>query len=77
MSQGIPGKVLEIQDDELRTGRVDFGEQVQEVSLALLEEAKVGDYVIVQAGSAVQIVSEAQASQIFELLREMEEDTKA
>jgi hydrogenase expression/formation protein HypC len=79
MAQGIPGKVLAIQDDELRTGRVAFGDEEQEVSLALLEDAKIGDYVLVQAGSAVQTVSEKQAQEIFNLLKEMgpEEDTRA
>ena len=76
MSQGIPGKVLEVQDDEMRTGRVSFGESERDVSLALLDDVKVGDFVLVQAGSAVEILSAAQAQQIFELLREMEEDTK-
>ena len=79
MSEGVPGKVLEIQDDELMTGRVAFGDAVCDVSLALLEDVKVGDYVLVQAGSAVQIMNEAQAQEIFKLLKEMEgdEDTQA
>jgi hydrogenase expression/formation protein HypC len=74
MAQGVPGKVLDIQDDELRMGRVAFGEDVREVSLGLLEGVKVGDFVLVQAGSAVQIVSEHQAREIFELLKEMEDE---
>jgi len=78
MAQGVPGKVLEIQDDELMTGRVIFGEDVRDVSLALLEEVKVGDYVLVQAGSAVEIMNEAQALEIFQLMKEMEgEDAQA
>ena len=76
MAQGIPGKVLAIQDDEMKTGRVAFGDEVREASLALLEDVQVGDYVLVQAGSAVEIMNESQALEIFALLKEMEGEDK-
>jgi hydrogenase expression/formation protein HypC len=36
-------------------------------------EVKVGDYVIVHAGFALSIVDEAEAQQVFEYLRQMDE----
>ena len=56
-----------------RTGRVSFGGVVKEVSLALVPDAGVGDYVIVHVGVALSKVDEAEARQVFEYLRQMDE----
>ena len=83
MCLAIPGKVLSIaavDDDPLsRTGRVEFGGIVKEVSLACVPEAKVGNYVLVHVGFALSIVDEQEARQVFEYLRQMDElaDLKA
>jgi hydrogenase expression/formation protein HypC len=42
----------------------------REASLLLLEDARVGDYVIVHAGFAIQKLDEAAARQTLDLLRE-------
>lgn len=61
-------------DDPIRrTGRVNFGGILKEISLAYVPEAKVGDYVIVHVGFALSIVDEAEAAKIFEDLRAMGE----
>lgn len=56
-----------------RTGRVSFGGIVKTVSLALVPEAAVGDYVIVHVGVALSKVDEAEARQVFDYLRQMDE----
>jgi len=75
MCLAIPGKVISISGDDplLRSGKVDFGGVLKEVSLAYVPEVKVGDYVIVHVGFALSRVDEAEANQVFEYLREMEE----
>lgn len=75
MCLAIPGKVISIQGDDLlqRTGKVNFGGIVKDVSLACVPEAAVGDYVIVHVGMALSIVSEEEAGQVFDYLREMDE----
>lgn len=76
MCLAVPGKVLEIAegDDPLaRTGRVSFGGVVKDVSLACVPEAKVGDYVVVHVGVALSVVDEAEANQVFDYLRQIEE----
>ena len=75
MCLAIPGKVTGISGDDplLRSGKVDFGGVFREVSLAYVPEVKVGDYVIVHVGFALSRVDEAEAQQVFEYLREMEE----
>ena len=73
MCLAIPGKISSISGDDplTRTGKVDFGGILKEVSLAYVPEATVGDYVIVHVGFALSRVDEAEAQQVFEYLREM------
>ncbi len=75
MCLAIPGKVMSIngQDPFSRTGKVNFGGIVKEVSLAYTPEVKIGDYVIVHVGFAISKVDEAEATQVFEYLRQMDE----
>ena len=75
MCLAIPGKVISIQGDDplQRTGKVNFGGIVKDVSLACVPEATVDDYVIVHVGMALSIVSEEDANQVFAYLQEMDE----
>ena len=47
----------------------------REINLMLLDDVKIGDYVIVHAGSAIQKLDEAEAEKTLSLLREMVEKT--
>ena len=78
MCLAIPGKITSIsgEDPLIRTGKVDFGGILKEVSLAYVPEAQIGDYVIVHVGFALSRVDEAEAQQVFEYLREMQELTE-
>jgi hydrogenase expression/formation protein HypC len=75
MCLAIPGKITSIsgEDPLMRTGKVDFGGILKDVSLAYVPEAQLGDYVIVHVGFALSRVDEAEAQQVFQYLREMEE----
>jgi hydrogenase expression/formation protein HypC len=75
MCLAVPGKILEIHADAplRRTGRVDFGDAVQEVNLVSVPEAGVGDYVIVHAGCAITTIPESDALQILDYLAQMED----
>ena len=74
MCLAIPGKVIEVHEslEWLRTGKVDFGGVIKEVSLALVPEAAIGDYVIVHVGMALSKIAEVEAQQVFDYLRQME-----
>jgi hydrogenase expression/formation protein HypC len=74
MCLAIPGKLTSIQGDDpmLRTGKVSFGGSLREVSLACVPDAKVGDYLLVHVGLAIQIVDEAQAQEVFTYLAQIE-----
>ena len=75
MCLAIPGKITSIAGDDpvSRTGKVDFGGILKEVSLAYVPEAKVGEYVVVHVGFAISRLDESEANKVFEYLREMEE----
>ncbi|MCM0757691.1 HypC/HybG/HupF family hydrogenase formation chaperone [Sporomusa sphaeroides DSM 2875] len=45
----------------------------RQVSLMLLPEAAVGDYVLIHAGFAIQAIDEAEARRTLELFKELEQ----
>ena len=70
MCLGIPGKVVEINDEgPLRMARVDFGGVRKEAFLAYLPEVVLGDYVIVHVGFAISQLDEDEALKTLEILR--------
>ncbi|MGP1407551.1 HypC/HybG/HupF family hydrogenase formation chaperone [Selenomonas sp.] len=68
MCLAVPAKVLEITGS---VARVAVGGVERDASLMLLPEAKLGDYVLVHAGFAMQIVEEKDAEETYALLAEM------
>ncbi len=76
MCLAIPGKLLAITaqlDETFRTGKVSFGGIQKEVNLYMVPEAKVGDYVLVHVGVAINVVDEEEAKQTFQYLKDMGE----
>ncbi|HSQ20811.1 MAG TPA: HypC/HybG/HupF family hydrogenase formation chaperone [Blastocatellia bacterium] len=75
MCLAVPGRIETIEGDDplLRRGRVNFGGIVKEVNLGYTPEAKIGDYVIVHVGFAISTVDQAEAEQVFDYLRMMDE----
>jgi hydrogenase expression/formation protein HypC len=73
MCLGIPGRIIELHEDEgLPMGVVDFGGVRRPVCLAYVaDQVKVGDYAIVHVGFAISKVDEEEARRTFEILKEM------
>lgn len=72
MCLGIPGKIIEIHDQNgMQMGKVDFGGVVREVCLAALPDAKIGEYTIVHAGFAISLLSEKEAQLTLDALQEI------
>ena len=67
MCLGIPMKVIKINDG---LGIVELGGVKREISLQLVEDIKIGDYVIIHAGFAIQKLNE-EAEETLSLLREI------
>ena len=76
MCLSIPGKLIEITnqlDETFRTGKVSFDGIIKEVSLTLVPEAEIGNYVLVHVGAAIAMIDEEEANKTFELLRQLGE----
>ncbi len=76
MCLSIPGKLIEITsklDETFRLGRVSFDGIIKEVSLTLVPEAKVGNYVLVHVGAAISLIDEDEAKKTFDLLKQLDE----
>lgn len=77
MCLAIPGKLEKISsqlDDTFRIGTVDFEGIKKEVNLALVPEAKIGNYLLVHVGAAIGIIDEEEAKKTMETLKLMGED---
>jgi len=74
MCLAVPGKIIELfTTTSMKMGKVDFGGVMREVCLEAVPESKVGDYVIVHAGFALNILSEKEAQDTLAAFRELEE----
>jgi hydrogenase expression/formation protein HypC len=67
MCLAIPSKIIKIDDN---IGTIDVDGVKRKASLLLLEEANVGDYVIVHAGFAIHKIDEQAAMESLKLLKE-------
>lgn len=68
MCLAVPSKIIEINEN---TGIVDVDGVKREVSLHLIENPEVGDYVMVHAGFAINKVDEDEALETLKVLREI------
>jgi hydrogenase expression/formation protein HypC len=74
MCLGIPAKIVErYEKDGTRMGKVDFGGVLREVCFETLPDAVVGEYAIIHVGFAISSLSEQEAMETLELLREIDE----
>ena len=76
MCLSIPGKLIEITaqlDETFRTGKVSFDGVIKEVSLALVPESNIGDYVLIHVGAAISAIDEEEAKKTFEILQQIGE----
>ena len=68
MCLAVPSKIIEIQGD---LAKVSVDGVIRETSLALLEDSKIGDYVIVHAGFAISRLDESAARQTLADMRQI------
>ena len=72
MCLAIPGKVIQTYaEHDVLMGKVDFSGITKRVCLAHVPTAKVGDYVLVHVGFALQAIDEDEARKVFEFLEKM------
>ena len=68
MCPAIPVRVIAVEDDMAVVG---LGEVIRRASLMLVPETKVGDYVLLHAGFAIQRLNEEEAQETLRLFAEM------
>jgi len=68
MCLAIPAKVIEVQGN---TAKVDFGEGIVREVNVMLVEAKIGEYVLVHAGYAIQVIDRKAAEETLQLWEEI------
>lgn len=72
MCLAIPGKIQSIEtiDGAIRIAKTSFGGIIKEVSLEMMPEAEVNDYVLVHVGVAISKVNEEEAERVYKYLKE-------
>ena len=72
MCLGIPGKITDIyQSNGLRMAKIDFGGVTREACLEYVPEAEIGDYTLIHVGFALNLISEQEALETLDLLRQI------
>ena len=72
MCLGVPGKIVEIYEKNgLKMAKVDFGGIFREACLDYVPEAQVGEYCVIHVGFAISLLSETEAMEMLDLLRQI------
>jgi hydrogenase expression/formation protein HypC len=71
MCLGVPGRVQELLPRAM--ARVDVAGNLLEISVRLTPQVKEGDYVLIHAGFAMEIIEEQYALETMQVLEELEQ----
>ena len=72
MCLAIPGKLIEVYEENgLKMGKLDYAGTVNSACLAYVPEIEIGQYAIVHAGFALNIIDEKEAQETYALWDEM------
>jgi hydrogenase expression/formation protein HypC len=70
MCLAIPAKIIEMNGTE---GQVELSGVTRRVSLQMVPEAKLGDYVLLHTGYAISLIDEDEARETLKAFRELAE----
>jgi hydrogenase expression/formation protein HypC len=74
MCLGVPGKIVEIYEKQgLKMATVDFSGVKREACIEHIPEAEVGNYAIIHVGFAISLLSEEEAQESIDLIRQIME----
>ncbi len=72
MCLAVPGKIVRIyEENAIKMSEVDFNGVTMKVCLEATPQAKIGDYVIVHAGFAINILEESEALETLSMLEQI------
>lgn len=73
MCLGIPGKIVEIVDEDLMLAKADVGGVRRNINIGLVhyedEKVEVGDWVLIHVGFAMSKIDETEARSTLQVLR--------
>ena len=70
MCLAIPGKIVEV-DSNKEHATIDYGDGTKRKANITLVDVKIGEYVLVHAGFAIQVLNENEAEETLDLFREI------
>ena len=70
MCLAIPGKITKL-DQKKQNATVDYGSGTTRKANVSLVQVQIGDYVLVHAGFAIQVLDEKEALETLALFKEM------
>lgn len=70
MCISIPAKIISIHDD---SAKVSMAGNEYSIGIQMLDDVKVGDYVLVHTGFAIQKISEEEAMETLRIIEEMKD----
>jgi hydrogenase expression/formation protein HypC len=68
MCLAIPAKILKIENN---LAHIDMGGVKRQADIRMIDNIKVGEYVLIHAGFAIERIGEKEAEETLQLLREM------
>lgn len=68
MCLGVPARVISLDGN---SGMIEIGNVKREAFMHLVPEVQIGDYVLIHAGCAIQILDQVEASRSIEFLKEL------
>ncbi|MCL5960099.1 MAG: HypC/HybG/HupF family hydrogenase formation chaperone [Chloroflexi bacterium] len=71
MCLGVPAKVVGLGENSM--AEVEIGGMTRRVDLTLVPDCRIGDYVLIHVGFAIERLNEAAALETLALLRQMAE----
>ena len=72
MCLAVPARVVSIEEQE---AEVDLSGVRRRISVVLTPEVRVGDYVVIHTGFAINVLDEQEAEETLKLFRELDEFT--
>lgn len=69
MCIAVPGKIITIEDT---SGKVEVMGIEMMVALDFIESPKIGDYVLIHAGCAIEKIEEEEGKEIISIFRELD-----
>jgi hydrogenase expression/formation protein HypC len=74
MCLAIPGRIVEVVDEANRLAKVDVAGVQRTINIGLLDDAELGDWVLIHVGFALSKVDEEEAEATLRLLEGMGAD---